>query len=154
MASYNKVILLGNLTRDPEVRVTPNGLTICKFGLAVNRVFNSNEGERREETVFVDCDAFGRQAETLSKYVTKGQPLFVEGRLKLDQWETKEGDKRSRLSVVVETFQFIGSSRGGESGETEVVAEAAPTRKSPASRPSPQAARSLPQNETDDDVPF
>ncbi len=115
-ASYNKVLLMGNLTRDPEMRVTPGGLSICKFGLAVNRNFTTKDGEQREETTFVDIDAFGKQAETIAKYMSKGRPLFVEGRLRLDQWEDKNsGEKRSRLGIVLEGFQFIGSKGDGDS---------------------------------------
>lgn len=115
-ASYNKVLLIGNLTRDPEMRVTPGGLSICKFGLAVNRNFTTKDGEQREETTFVDIDAFGKQAETIAKYMSKGRPLFVEGRLRLDQWEDKNsGEKRSRLGIVLEGFQFIGSKGDGDS---------------------------------------
>ncbi|MDA9590051.1 single-stranded DNA-binding protein, partial [Opitutales bacterium] len=84
MASYNKVILMGNLTRDPELRVTANGNSICKLGLATSRVYSTKDGERREETTFVDIDAFGKQAEVISKYMRKGRPIMVEGRLKLD----------------------------------------------------------------------
>src|SRR5690625_7595979 len=114
MANFNKVILMGNLTREPELRVTPGGLSICKFGLAVNRVFTDKEGNKREETTFVDIDSFGRQAEVISKYMTKGRPIMVEGRLKLDQWEDKNtGEKRSRLGVVLEQFKFIGGRGGG-----------------------------------------
>lgn len=116
MASFNKVILLGNLTRDPETRVTANGLTICKLGLAVSRVFSTREGERKEETAFVDIDAFGKQAEVLTKYMRKGRPLMVEGRLKLDQWENNEGQKRSKLGVVLENFQFLGGGRDDDAG--------------------------------------
>lgn len=118
MASFNKVILMGNLTRDPELRVTPAGMSICKFGIAVNRRFNTKEGEAREEVTYVDIDAFGRQAEVIAKHLGKGQPIHIEGRLKLDQWETKEGEKRSRLGVVLEGFQFVGGGSGeGGSGE-------------------------------------
>ena len=88
MASFNKVILMGNLTRDPELRVTNTGLSICKLSLAVNRTYTTKEGDSKDETTYVDIDAFGRQAETLSKYLQKGRPIMVEGRLKLDQWET------------------------------------------------------------------
>lgn len=121
MASFNKVILLGNLTRDPETRVTANDLTICKMGLAVSRVFSTRDGERREETTFVDIDAFGRQAEVITKYLGKGSPIMVEGRLRLDQWETNDGQKRQKLCVVLENFQFVGgrnedSKSGGSSG--------------------------------------
>ena len=108
MASFNKVILIGNLTRDPDLRVTNSGLSICKLGLAVNRNYTTKEGEAKDETTYVDIDAFGKQAEILSKYMQKGKPLMIEGRLKLDQWESNEGQKRSKLGVVLENFQFIG----------------------------------------------
>ena len=107
MASFNKVILLGNLTRDPETLTTTGGNTICKFTLAVSRKYSTRDGERREETTFVDIDAFGRPAENITKYLRKGSPLMVEGRLKLDQWESNDGQKRSKLGVVLESFQFI-----------------------------------------------
>ena len=100
---------MGNLTRDPELRVTANGNSICKLGLAVSRVYSTKDGERREETTFVDIDAFGKQAEVISKYMRKGRPIMVEGRLKLEQWETNDGQKRSKLGVVLENFQFLGS---------------------------------------------
>ena len=107
MASFNKVILMGNLTRDPELRVTAGGVSICKIGLAVNRVYSTKDGERREEVTYVDIDAFGKQAEVINKYMRKGRPLFVEGRLKFDQWES-EGQKRSKLGVILDKFEFIG----------------------------------------------
>jgi single-strand DNA-binding protein len=119
MASFNKVILMGNLTRDPELRVTAGGNSICKLGLATSRVYSTKDGERREETTFVDIDAFGKQAEVISKYMRKGRPIMVEGRLKLDQWEANDGQKRNKLSVVLENFQFLGSrddDEGGNSG--------------------------------------
>ncbi|MDR1458522.1 MAG: single-stranded DNA-binding protein [Puniceicoccales bacterium] len=109
MASFNKVILLGNLTRDPELRSTNNGTSICKFGLATTRVSRSSDGDNREEVVFVDVDCFGKQAEVIAKYFVKGKPIFVEGRLRLDQWESSAGEKRSKLVIVLENFQFIGS---------------------------------------------
>ena len=108
MANFNKVYLMGNLTRDPEVRTTPTGLKIAKLGLAVNRRYKTRDDEAREETTFVDMDAFGNQAEILERYCKKGSPLFIEGRLRLDQWESNAGEKRSKLSVVVENFQFLG----------------------------------------------
>ena len=108
MASFNKVILVGNLTRDPELRVTSTGLSICKLGLAVNRSYTTKDGESKDETTYVDVDAFGKQAEILGKYMQKGRPLMVEGRLKLDQWESNDGQKRSKLGVVLESFQFLG----------------------------------------------
>jgi len=116
MASFNKVILMGNLTRDPEMRYTPSGTAIAKLGLAVNRVWRDAEGQQKEETTFVDIDAFGKQAETLGQYMQKGRPILVEGRLKLDQWEDKNtGQNRSRLGVVLERFSFVGGG-GGQAG--------------------------------------
>ncbi len=115
MANFNKVILLGNLTRDVEVRFSQNELAIGKFGMAVNRQTTSRDGEKRESTCFVDLTAFGRQAEVLQQYVGKGSPLFVEGRLEYSTWEAKEGGKRSKLEVIVENFQFVGG-RGENTG--------------------------------------
>lgn len=112
MANFNKVLLIGNLTRDPEVRSTNTGLKIAKFGLAVNRRYRTRDDEQREETTFVDIDAFGPQAEIIERYCQKGSPLFVEGRLRLDQWESNSGEKRSKLSVVLENFQFLGGGQG------------------------------------------
>ena len=125
MASYNKVILMGNLTRDPELRVTANGNSICKLGLATSRVYSTKDGERREETTFVDIDAFGKQAEVISKYMRKGRPIMVEGRLKLDQWES-DGQKRSKLSVVLENFQFIGGREENDGGNTSGYENSSP----------------------------
>ena len=118
MASFNKVILVGNLTRDPELRVTGTGLSICKLGLAVNRSYTSKDGESKDETTYVDVDAFGKQAEILGKYMQKGRPLMIEGRLKLDQWESNDGQKRSKLGVVLESFQFIGGRDDNVSNST------------------------------------
>jgi single-strand DNA-binding protein len=153
MASYNKVILIGNLTRDPELRYTPKGMAIAKLGLAVNRTWRTETGESKEEVTFIDVDSFGRQAETLAQYLKKGSPLMVEGRLKLDQWDDKQtGQKRSRLGVVLEGFQFLGGGRaGGEMGGPEGAA--------PRSRPAPSAPKaespdSEPPPPEDDDVPF
>src|SRR4051812_33110669 len=115
MPSFNKVVLMGNLTRDPQLRHLPNNLVVAEFGLACNRRYRTAAGEDKEEVAFVDCTAFGRQAETIGQYCTKGKPLFVEGRLKYDTWDDKSGGgKRSKLSVVVENFQFIGAK-----GDTE-----------------------------------
>jgi len=114
-ASFNKVMLMGNLTRDPQVKQLPSNTTVVEFGLAVSRRFKTASGEDREEVAFVDCSAFGRQAETISQFCTKGKPLFIEGRLKYDTWDDKGGaGKRSKLSVVVENFQFLPSARDGQ----------------------------------------
>ena len=116
MANFNKVILLGNLTRDIELRHTQSGMALAKFGLAVNRKWSQN-GEQKESTCFVDLTAWGRQAEVLAQYVGKGSQLFVEGRLEYSTWESQEGGKRSKLEVVVENFQFVGGGTGQRGGD-------------------------------------
>jgi single-strand DNA-binding protein len=115
MANFNKVILMGNLTRDVELRHTQGGQALAKFGMAINRKYTVN-GEAKEEVCFVDLTAWGKQAELLNQYVRKGSQLFVEGRLQYSTWESQEGGKRSKLDVVVENFQFVGSARGGAGG--------------------------------------
>jgi single-strand DNA-binding protein len=118
MPNYNKVLLMGNLTRDVELKYTPTTNTaVAKIGLAVNRRYKGNDGEMKEETTFVDCEAWGATAENLSKWLSKGKPVFLEGRLKLDTWQDKDGSNRSKLKVVVETFQFVDS-KGGEGGNS------------------------------------
>lgn len=149
MASFNKVILMGNLTRDPELRVTASGLSICKLSLATNRVYQTREGERKEEVTYVDIDAFGRQAETISKYMSKGRAILVEGRLKLDSWETPQGEKRSKMGVVLENFQFTGD-RGGSSADAGEGASHV-ERNSPPPRTESQAPS---DDIEEDDVPF
>lgn len=117
MSSYNKVILMGNLTRKPEVRFTQSGTAICKFGLAVNRRFKDQSGEWKEEATFIDITFFGKRGEAFAKYHDKGKPAFIEGSLRLDTWEDKQsGDKRSKLYVVGDDWQFVGSG-GGARGE-------------------------------------
>jgi single-strand DNA-binding protein len=115
--NFNKVLLMGNLTRDIELRHTSGNQAVANMGLAVNRRYKSGDGEMREETTFVDCEAWGRTAETMAKYLQKGRPVFIEGRLKLDTWQDKnDGTNRSKLRVVVENFQFIDSREGGGGG--------------------------------------
>ncbi len=138
MASYNKVILMGNLTRDPELKQTPSNQSVAQIGLAVNRKYKGRDGDMTEETTFVDCEAWGRTAETMSKYLSKGRPVFVEGRLKLDQWQDKDGNNRSKLKVVIDTFQFVDS-RANQSGQSQEPAAATAT------------TNMAPQ---DDDIPF
>jgi single-strand DNA-binding protein len=111
--NFNKVFLMGNLTRDVELRHTASNMAIGKFGIAVNRRYKTQQGESREEVTFVDCDAFGRTAEVMSQYLAKGRPVFIEGHLRLDQWEGKDGSKQSKLKVVVDNFQFVDSGGGG-----------------------------------------
>src|SRR5712672_882780 len=152
MANFNKVILAGNLTRDPEVRYTPKGMAIAKFGMAINRTWKSESGESKEEVTFVDIDAFGRQAEVISQYCKKGSPLLVEGRLRLDQWDDKQtGQKRSKLGVVVEGFQFTGGPNRGEGGGEAPAPRPRPASSSPSAPPPPVAEG---PGESDDDVPF
>ena len=135
--SFNKTFLIGNITRDPESRMTPSGVAICKFGLAVNRTFTGQDGQKKEEVLFIDVDAFAKQAELVSKYLKKGSKVLVEGRLKLDTWE-KDGEKKSRIGVILENVQFLD-------GKSDATA-AAPAR--PATPP--------PANDFADDssVPF
>src|SRR3954454_2348410 len=130
MASCNKVILVGNLTRDPELRYTPKGMAVAKIGLAVNRTWRSEAGEQKEEVTFVDVDVWGRTAENVGQYMRKGSPLLVEGRLRLDQWDDKQtGQKRSKLAVTAETVQFLsGGNRGENAGGAAVPAAARPQR--------------------------
>jgi single-strand DNA-binding protein len=155
MASFNKVILVGNLTRDPELRYTPKGTAIAKIGVAVNRVWTNEAGEKKEEVTFVDVDVFGRTAENVGQYMRKGRPILIEGRLRLDQWDDKQtGQKKSKLGVVAETVQFLGSAPGGGEG-----AAPAPASAPRAQRPAPTAAPAGEPLEGDgppesDDVPF
>jgi len=113
MSSYNKVLLMGNLTRDPELRYTQSNVAICKFGLAVNRRFKDQSGEWREEATFVDITIFGKRGEAFAKFHTKGKTAFIEGTLRFDTWEDQNGQKRSKLYVVADTWEFVGSSGGG-----------------------------------------
>src|SRR5437667_6526408 len=117
MASFNKIILMGNLTRDPELRYTPKGTAVAKIGLAVNRTWKGESGEQKEEVTFIDIEAWGRQAEVIAQYMKKGRELLVEGRLKLDSWEDKNTKQKvSKLKVVLETFSFIGGGGNREGG--------------------------------------
>ena len=125
MADYNKVLLMGRLTRDVELKYTTSNMAVANIGLAVGRRYRTKEGENREETCFVDCEAWGRTAEVMNQYLAKGRPVFVEGRLKLDQWQDKDGANRSKLKVVIENFQFIDSRGGGEGAPAPAPAGAA-----------------------------
>jgi len=151
MASFNKVILAGNLTRDPELRYTPKGTAVARLGLACNRKWKSETGEMKEEVTFVDVDAFGKTAETIGQYLKKGRPILIEGRLRYDTWEDKQsGQKKSKLSVVLENFQFLDSGGGRGEGAAEAprpraVAGAAPAAAEPADSDGPPES---------DDVPF
>jgi single-strand DNA-binding protein len=153
MASFNKVILLGNLTRDPEVRYTPKGTAVTELGMAVNRVYTAENGEKREETTFVDVTLWGRTAEIAGEYLKKGRPVFIEGRLQLDTWDDKQsGQKRSKLKVVGEGLQLLGArpgggGGGGGGGDEESSGGSRPSKPAPP----PKAAPSGPD---DDEIPF
>ena len=119
MANFNKVFLLGNLTRDPQLSYTPSQTAVVDFGIATNRKWKGADGQQKEEVCFVDCRAFGRTAENINKYCQKGRPLLVEGRLTYDSWTGQDGAKKSRLRVTVENFQFIGCGQGGQGGQSQ-----------------------------------
>jgi single-strand DNA-binding protein len=151
MASFNKVILLGNLTRDPEVRYTPKGTAVTELGMAVNRVYTAENGEKREETTFVDVTLWGRTAEIAGEYLKKGRPVFIEGRLQLDTWDDKQsGQKRSKLKVVGEGLQLLGGRPGGGGGGGGGDDEGG----SRSSRPAPPPKASAPSEPDDDEIPF
>ena len=118
MASLNKVLLMGNLTRDPELRFLPGPtqMPVVEFGLAINRRSKKQDGSQGEDTCFVDCQLFGKRAEVVNKYFKKGEPIFVEGRLKYDQWQAQDGTKKSKLRISVENFEFVGKGSGGQGG--------------------------------------
>jgi single-strand DNA-binding protein len=147
MANFNKVMLMGNLTRDPEIRYTPKGTAVAEIGLAINRYFSGESGDKREETTFVDVTLWGRTAEIASEYLKKGRPVFIEGRLQLDTWEDKQsGQKRSKLRVVAEGMQLLGS-RGGGGGPDE--------NSGPGGAGSAPPRKAAPPPEPDDDeIPF
>jgi len=151
--SVNKVFLMGNLTRDVELKYTPSNQPVATFGLAMNRRYRTRDGENREETTFVDCEAWARTAEVMSEYLSKGRPVFIEGRLKLDQWQDKEGNNRSKLRVVVENFQFVDSrgSAGGGGGDRSSAPEQMASSNAP-STASPGSGQHQPVSE--DDIPF
>ena len=157
MANVNKVILIGNVTRDPEVKFTPKGSAVADVGLAINRNYTLDNGEKREETIFVDVELWGRLAEIAGEYAKKGRPIYIEGRLRMDTWEDKaSGQKRSRMKVVGENLQLLGSrpSSGGGSGggEEEGHHESRPQRT--AARPAPAQQQPPQSSEPDDDIPF
>ena len=154
-ANFNKVILAGNLTRDPELRYTPKGSAIAAFGLAINRSWKDETGQTKEEVTFVDIEAWGRQAEVVAQYLKKGRPMLMEGRLRLDSWDDKQtGQKRSRLKVVLESFSFLDS--GQRTGEGAPAPAQAPRPAAPVA-PAPAPAAPPPDMEappSEDDVPF
>ncbi|MGZ4983674.1 MAG: single-stranded DNA-binding protein [Chthoniobacterales bacterium] len=149
MASFNKVILMGNLTRDPEVRYTPKGSAVTDIGLAVNRVYSTEGGEKREEVTFVDVTLWGRTAEIAGEYLKKGRPVLIEGRLQLDSWDDKQsGQKRSKLKVIGETMQLIGSRPGAGGSEGDEAPRSGSAR---TTSPPPRSSSAEPDG---DEIPF
>ena len=158
MTGFNRVMLMGNVTRDPQLKYLPSQTPVAEFGLAVNRKFKTAQGEEREEVAFIEITAFGKQAEVIHQYCAKGKPLFVEGRLKFDQWDDKEtGQKRSKLSVILESFQFIGSRDNSDAPvekkkDESLWKEEAPATKSNKSRGRQTVAAGAKYKEAD--IPF
>jgi len=162
MANLNKVMLIGNLTRDPEIKYTPKGSAVADLGLAINRNYTLENGEKREETTFVDVVLWGRLAEIAGEYLKKGRPVFIEGRLQLDSWDDKQtGQKRTKMRVVGESMQLLGSrgeGGGGGGGEPGEGQSRPPQRSQPASRPpvskKPPVDPDLEPGGEEDDIPF
>ena len=170
MASYyNKVIMIGNLTRDPQMSYLPSQTPVVEFGLAVNRRWRGQDGQPREEVCFIDCRAYGKQAETINQYMQKGKAILIEGRLQLDTWEGKDGVKRSKHRVFVERFQFIGPAGGGQGQQGQrpaaqrpapapAAAPAPPPQEPPAPSPEPEEQPPPPpapeEDAPGDDIPF
>jgi single-strand DNA-binding protein len=155
MPSFNRVILAGNLTRDPELRYTPKGTAVARFTLAVNRTYTSETGEKKEEVSFVDVDAWARQGEVIAQYLKKGRPVLVEGRLKQDTWEDKNThQKQSKLKVVLESFSFLDSNRGDTVGAPAEGARPRPAQAQPAASSAPAQEPEADNPPSDDDVPF
>lgn len=159
MANVNKVILIGNVTRDPEVKFTPKGSAVTDVALAINRNYTLDNGEKREETTYVDVELWGRLAEIAGEYAKKGRPIYIEGRLRMDTWEDKtSGQKRSRMKVVGENLQLLGSRPGGTSssggGDHEGGGYSDQPPRSSQRPQRPAAPQQAPSSEPDDDIPF
>jgi len=154
MASFNKVMLIGNLTRDPEVRHTPKGTPVGDFGLAMNMTYRTQDGADKEEVCYVDVVVWGRQAETCKDYLSKGRQVFVEGRLQLDQWESPQGEKRSRLRVRAERVQFLGGGQGSGSGGGGSYRSSGSRQESAPSSSEPAGPDDYADAGADDEIPF
>jgi len=156
MANYNKVILMGNLTRDPQLSYLPSQTPVCEFGIAVSRRWRGQNGEQREDTCFVDCRLYGKQAETFNQYMSKGRPVLIDGRLDLDTWEGPDGQKRSKHRVTVQSFQFVGSARDGGGGAPRQAPQAAPAAQAAPPPPAMGGPEPVPPIDEPggDDIPF
>src|SRR5271155_4763132 len=153
MANFNKVLLMGNLTRDPEVRYTPKGTAVGDLGIAINDSYKAQDGTIKETVTYVDIEVWGRQAETCKQYLTKGRPVFVEGQLKLDQWE-QDGQKKSKLKVRADRVQFLGGGPGRTGGGEQRPAAASSGEATRSPRPATAVSEDAPPLRDDDDIPF
>jgi single-strand DNA-binding protein len=151
-ASLNKVLLMGNLTRDPEVKYTPKGTAVCDLAIAINDSYKAQDGTIKETVTYVDIEVWGRTAENCKQYLTKGRPVFVEGQLRLDQWETPQGEKKSRMKVRADRVQFLGGGPGRTGGGGEQRSSS--SSDAPATRPASSVSEDRPPLPDDDDIPF
>ena len=154
MANYNKVILVGNLTRDPQMSYLPSQTAVVEFGLAVNRRWKGQDGQQKEETCFIDCRCYGRPAETLNQYMAKGRPLLVEGRLQLDTWEGKDGSRHSKHRVIVERFQFLGGGGGGQQPRSVPRPASSPPAEGPPAEGPPRPPAEAGTESDGENIPF
>ncbi|MFO0840269.1 MAG: single-stranded DNA-binding protein [Phycisphaerae bacterium] len=164
MSGFNRVILMGNLTRDPELKYLPSNIAVCEFGMAMNRRWKDKDGNQRDEVCFVDISAFGRTGEMINQYMNKGKPILIEGRLKFDSWTGQDGQKRSKLSVVADSFAFVGSREGGGGApmdsegppQQRYAPRAAPPRQSapPPREPMPAPMSDDAPPPSGDEIPF
>lgn len=152
MPSFNKIMLMGNLTRDPELRYIPSGQPVCEFGLAINRFWNSQNGERREETCFIDITVWGKQGERCAEYLKKGKPIFLDGYLKFESWQAQDGTKRSKHRVVADRIQFLDFAARGANGEGAARNRAADEAFADSAPPQEVPVEAMPSSA--EDVPF
>ena len=153
-ASLNKVLLMGNLTRDPEVKYTPKGTAVCDLGIAINDSYKAQDGTIKETVTFVDVEVWGRTAENCKQYLTKGRPVFVEGQLRLDQWESPQGEKKSKMRVRADRVQFLGGGPGRTGGGERPPPSGSDEPARPAARPGSSVSEERPPLPADDDIPF
>jgi single-strand DNA-binding protein len=153
MANLNKVLLMGNLTRDPEVKYTPKGTAVCDLGIAINDSYKAQDGTIKETVTYVDIEVWGRTAENCKQYLTKGRGIFVEGQLRLDQWETPQGEKKSKMRVRADRVQFLGGGPGRTGGGEQRSSSSTDTGRT-ATRPASSVSEDTPPPPTDDDIPF
>jgi single-strand DNA-binding protein len=154
MANLNKVLLMGNLTRDPEVKYTPKGTAVCDLGIAINDSYKAQDGTIKETVTYVEIEVWGRTAENCKQYLTKGRGVFIEGQLRLDQWETPQGEKKSKMKVRADRVQFLGGGPGRTGGGGEQRSSSTGDTGRAAARPSSTVSEDAPPPPSDDDIPF